>query len=659
MSATAFNRPLEVIDQYRVAMGLQPGAVQRFQLSVFNQVIGGVQGNNKTSLDEKKPFASLVNFGIVMEFGSNGSFARDQQAAQLPPKPGFEFPIDAITATGVAVSGHGATLRVYEQRPDGRAGARLSVEKVIHNDASGQPQYWSAIFRDASGAEVAPDKVIGLLERGGRPLGDGLANQTLESGFWGYCDLNTGQTILGAIHRIPALDVTGSVYITSGDQVIAVPREIAQQIVNMGLADSGPRTKWAGYRHDRDAQEVRWTRGNMLITDWGTLSGFELDPRNSPRSAIEWREGDRLQVSFNRDRTTTLGSIRLQTASGVELVDAAKINRFIRTGADEVTIVYNGSWTRTGKLVTSVPLDWSQAQPATGTSENDGIKTIQSGAGDTLDSIFRRHAQPIGVSEEAFRQANADLYASGVALAEGTAVKIPQLVIQADPAHPFTGELVLRTVRGTEEIIRADQLQSVLGETEYDIRFSYFMRFVIESNGIYATDASTGASVSNGARYVNNIDLHVERGGGRPSWAKNETLRGVHGPLVRQPGDHVVFAAGTYGEHGSAAWKGWYQVNDRGQIINEGWISGMPDTAWGGLGDLNWQKTSSFVSELPWEMRVKLFVNGRQELRDNTPEGDALARRLNLPSNWRDYITPAARIPAQQPLATNTTTGNQ
>jgi hypothetical protein len=257
--------------------------------------------------------------------------------------------------------------------------------------------------------------------------------------------------------------------------------------------------------------------------------------------------------------------------------------------------MYNESQSRTGKLVTPLPLDWSQAAP----------------------------------------------------LSDGTS----RLAIENDPAHPFSGELVLKTVRGTEEIIPADRLQSVLGESEQEIRFSYFMRFVIQSEGIYATDAATGASVSNGARYVNNVDLVVERGAGRPAWAKDEHLRGIYGPLVRQPGDHIVFAAGTYGDHNSAAWKGWYQVNDRGQIINEGWISGMPDTAWGGLGDLDWRATSSFVSELPWEMRVSLFVNGRKELRDNTPEGDALARRLNLPSNWREFITPQDRIPASPPIA--------
>ncbi len=706
MSSTSFTKPLSVIDEYRVAIGLNAAAVERFTQPVHNTVIGGVKGNYKTTLNELKPFASEVNFGVVLEFGDRDhGFSRDPQAAQLKPKPGFDFPIDAVTATGVSVNGRGATLRVYQQRPDGHAGERLSVEKVIHEE-DGQPKYWTAVFRDSAGNEVAPDKVIGLLEVNGRPLGDGLANQTLDSGFWGYCDLNTGQTITGAIHQIPALDVDGSVYIQAGDRVLEVPKDLAQQIVNMGVADSAPRTKWAGHRHDRDASEVRWTRGNLIITDFGQMQGFDSDPRVYPRSMIEWLPGDHLQINFDKHSDHPPGVLRLQTASGPETIDASKVVRLIQAQNGEVTVVYNSSWTKTGKLLTPLSLDWAHAPLVAGSSDSEGGLTITAHseaykmqANDTLDRIYRQRVQATGVSYAAFKEANADLYAHAQSLAldtpvkipvlmsdlyrdnaaplgiseadfkaanpelyartqavayDGETFKVPQRVIQNDPAHPFVGELVLKTVRGTEEIIPADHLLSVNGESEQDIRFTYFMKFVIDSRGVYATDASTGASVSNGARYVNDINLVVERGAERPDWAKDQVLAGIYGPLVRQAGDHIVFAAGTYGENQSSAWKGWYQVNDRGQVVNEGWISGMPDTAWGGLGDLDWHKQSSFVSELPWEMRVKLFVNGRKELRDNTPEGQALAQRLNLPSNWRDYITPADQIPAPvtaQPLA--------
>jgi hypothetical protein len=373
-----------------------------------------------------------------------------------------------------------------------------------------------------------------------------------------------------------------------------------------------------------------------VVTLQGTISGIEKDPRQHPRSAIRWGEGDILQLDFERSGSRPLGLVRIETSSGASTVEASQINRIIRLAGDQVQIAYNGSLTRDGKLLTPLPIDWSTAKLVT-----DPNHTHSLAAGETLEKIFRERVAPTGVTMEQFRQANADLFARASSLALGTKVLLPQLAIENDRAHPFSGELTMRTLRGNEEIIPASALLSIEGESPHDIRFSYFMRFVIQSQGVYATDGSTGASVSNGARHVNQIDLTVERGGARPAWAKDAQLRGVHGPLVRQAGDRVVFAAGTYGEHGSSAWKGWYQLNERGQLVNEGWIDGMPDFAWGGLGELNWSAGSKFSPEMPSELRLKLFVNGVAALRDNTAEAQALADRLNLPSNWRDHLVPA------------------
>jgi hypothetical protein len=351
-----------------------------------------------------------------------------------------------------------------------------------------------------------------------------------------------------------------------------------------------------------------------------------------PRSAIEWGEGDTLRLNFERTSSRPLGMVRLEGGSSVE---ASQISSIIRLAGDKVMIVYGSNWTQEGKLSTPLPLDWSTAKVVT---RDESYHTLANG--ETLEKIFRDKVEATGVTMDQFRQANAALFARAGSLAIGTRVAIPQLSIENDKANPFTGEFVMRGLNGNEEIIPANKLLSVQGESPHDIRFSYFMRFVMESQGVYATDGSTGASVSNGARYVNSIDLVVERGGARPAWAKDAQLRGVFGPLVREPGDRVVFAAGTYGEHNSTAWKGWYQLNARGQMVNEGWIDGMPDFAWGGLGKLNWQAGSKFSPEMPSELRLKLFVNGVAALRDNTPEGRALAERLNLPPNWRDFVTP-------------------
>jgi hypothetical protein len=644
MSGSLLKESLSLIDEYRVKSGMEPQAVWRAGLSVHNSIIGLPRGNDKTSLDERSPFASRVNFGIALEFGSpSGGFARASEIEKLTPKPGFEFPIDVVTANGYAVPAAGADLQVFLQKPDGRAGERLSVEKVIHDDASGNPQHWSAIFRDSAGNVVPPEKVIGRFARGGGFLGDGLANQQLDTGFWGFCDLNTAQQVNGAIQQFPALDVAGTIYIPAGDGVLAVPKERAQEIIDMSFADMAPDTKFAGYRHDRNIDLVRFLRDGLVVTERGSLTGVEKDPRHHPKSALRWHEGDILEIDLERSSSRPLGVVRMETTNGASSIEAAQINRIIRLGGDQVQVVYNGSWTQEGKLVTALPLDWTAAKIVVAPENAHPLA-----AGETLDRIYREKVAPTGVTREQFREANADLFRRAASLQPGTMVAIPRLSIENDKAQPFSGEVVLRTMRGTDEIIPASSLLSVQGESPHEIRFSYFMRFVIQSNGVYATDSSTKASVSNGARHVNAIDLVVERGGNRPEWAKKAELRGAFGPLVREAGDRVVFAAGTYGEHGSTAWKGWYQLNARGQIINEGWIDGMPDFAWGGLGKLDWTAGSKFSPEMPWELRLKLFVNGVAALRDNTDEGRALAERLNLPSNWHDYVTPRDRIPGQQ-----------
>src|SRR5262245_15038871 len=98
--------------------------------------------------------------------------------------------------------------------------------------------------------------MIGRFARGERYLGDGLANQSLDNGFWGFCDLNTAQQVNGAIHRFPALDVPETIYIPADDGALAVPVKRAQEIVGMSFADMAPRARFAGYRHDRDPDVV-------------------------------------------------------------------------------------------------------------------------------------------------------------------------------------------------------------------------------------------------------------------------------------------------------------------------------------------------------------------------------------------------------------------
>jgi hypothetical protein len=161
---------------------------------------------------------------------------------------------------------------------------------------------------------------------------------------------------------------------------------------------------------------------------------------------------------------------------------------------------------------------------------------------------------------------------------------------------------------------------------------------VSQMNGVYATDASRGLSVSNGARYVNGIETIVEQGSHRPDWAKGP-LNGIYGPLVRQEGDRMMYRRGEGGGYASFAM--WHQLDKSGSIVNEGWLAGEPDFLWGATAPLDWSARSVWNPHMPPDLRLKLFVNGVDEA-----TLEARAKQLNLPANWRELRVPDSRIPA-------------
>jgi hypothetical protein len=211
-------------------------------------------------------------------------------------------------------------------------------------------------------------------------------------------------------------------------------------------------------------------------------------------------------------------------------------------------------------------------------------------------------------------------------------------VIKQDDTLPIRGSLTVETLNGTRRIAVKD-VKSISGEAKEGTRFSSYLAYIGDSEGMYATDSVLDPLVSNGERWVNKIELDEKIDGTRPAWLPaTKVLTGLQGKLELRPGDKVVYARGMYryGEHTLAtnvAFSGWYQVR-WGRIVNEGFISGEPDFAWGASGPLNWLAPSSFNPNMDPELRVALMVNGIAGMNDE------LATRLNLPTNWKSYQTP-------------------
>lgn len=641
MSKGNLTAAMVALDEWRVAAGLEPRAVERKNRSAMGYIVGEESGHDKVGLTERTALASGVNFGRLIEFGSaTDGFRKLSELAsgRIKPAKGFDFPIDAIMANGQAVSASGASIEVRHQRTN----ERLGVELVLH-EADGQPTTWSAKFTDGSGAEVPPGEVVGLIKRGGRVLGDGRANQTLDTGYWGMCDDNTGADIIfGRYANLPATlsgQADGKVYVRAGDTLMGIDAQQALELVFMDLPGIG-RTEWpsnAGYRFGYDSSTIRWRQGNVVHTNTGRLTTYNPSPFN--QNHHEWIAGDTLRID-NRPEAPLLGSIRFADGEGV---DAKEVVGVARAGAETYEVFYrqNGYLkSKEGKLATELTLDWSQARLGTSARPNEPGAQVRLGPNQTLEELYESRVAPTGVSFEQFQAANAALFARPAgALTSRDEVVIPQLYVENDSAKPFRGDFHMVRDDGVEIVVPAQAVDYVQGETPYDLPFTHYLRFVQMSEGVYGTDAAMSRGISNGRRWVEDIVLHETRGADRPSWAGKEALAGRNGPLHRVPGDKLVFAAGQSGS--TTVFAGWYQVDQAsGRVLNEGFISGHADFAWGTVNQgLHWSSKSTYIGDaMAPELRLQLLVNGMPELRQQAGNADELAKSIDLPADWRRYI---------------------
>lgn len=211
-------------------------------------------------------------------------------------------------------------------------------------------------------------------------------------------------------------------------------------------------------------------------------------------------------------------------------------------------------------------------------------------------------------------------------------------VLVQDETRPIRGALSVDLADGTTQRVPASEVNEIIGEMQVGMPFTRFLAYVSQSEGMFATDSVTGEMVSNGMRWVNHLELDERPGGERPAWAPDDELLGIQGPMLLEPGDKVVWGRMLFGgdaetSYNHAAAAGWYQVRD-GRVVNEGFLAGEPDFAWGAQGPLNWLAPSSFNSYMEPELRVALLVNGVTNMNAE------LARRLNLPADWERYRTP-------------------
>lgn len=558
--------PMAKVDLYRAAAGLAPRASAFETKTVLNFMVGEESGHKKVgTFSESRPFAtSGANWGVLL-------FPGDREIANLKPKDGFEFPIDAIDAFGIAFNNSpamGDRIQVVDSNK-----TELRVEREIQLGQDGAPVSWSARFFKPDGSEVPPNEVTGLiLNNSGRVKGDGRAAANLDMSYWGYCNVNTAQGVYKASYGIPQLDAP-IVRITGGDgQIIEFTKEEAQKILDADIEGLVAMQAYAGFRFGRDPLTVRLDDGSTIV---GTIEGYQHEPgRRTTRD-----HADVITVSATPDHPFP-GTIGLTVAPGTTTrIDARLVVAIRELPEGKVEVEYK-------------------------TSPGSSYNTKGTG---TLTQALSFEGLPQEGEQRVYR-----------------------------PSHdrPLYGELAVRLPDGSTKVVPAEHVQSISGETQSDIRPSDFISMVSRMNGVYATDASKGPSISNGARHITSLETVIEHGAHRPSWVNKGALTGVYGPLVRQDGDRMLFRQGVSSSYSTFAV--WHQLDAQGRIINEGWLKGEPDFLWGSVAPLDWQRPSVWNPHLPPDLRLKLLVNGVSDL----AKLEALAKQLNLPAHWRELRTP-------------------
>lgn len=534
-------KPMSYVDEYLAAKGFEKKA-EAFELkSPLAWMLGEESGHTKKgNLSEAKPFStSGLNWGVLL-------FPGDAEIKKLPPKAGFEFPIDCIDGLNNAIVAKpqwGDKLEVVDAQ-----GKKLKVEKVIEKDASGKAVSWSAVFKDSSGAAVSPDKVLGLIKTAsGQVKGDGKASRSLDMWWWGFCDRNTAQRLYKSAYEIPQLD-RETIKIRSGDKTISVPMADAQKLIDADIPDLVTGETYCGFRFNDEAQQIRLKNGQILS---GKVRDLALD--SGPGMS---RLGGDMITIHDAPKRPMLGNIEIKTAGGSEFVDVREIEKITQEADGKVTVKTKGGWPESvsGELLTAVP--WDKATTV------DGKKVLAQDA----DFVIRG-----GFS---------------IDLENGSTKRVTAAEIQS-----ITGESQ-KEMRISQYMTWVSQLQGMYAtDGSQGVVVSNGMRWVNKLDVREETSDARPSWAPEGE--LLGIEGALERQpGDKILWVK-----GLYGYDKDSDPTSTNFA-------------GWVQVSKSGRIVNEGFTSGQPDFGWGANGKLNWNAKSSFNPYYPAEMRVALFVNG-------------------------------------------------
>ena len=463
-------------------------------------------------------------------------------------------------------------------------GNELNVEKVIHKDDDGKAVSWSAKFTNTDGEEVAANDVTGLIkDKYGNTKGDGKTESSMNMGWWGFCDRNTAGSLYKSKHGIPEL--TRDVKIEVNGKTITIPKDDAQKLLDVDMTDMAGRTKFVGSRFNDEPMKFLLTNGEMVT---GKIKGFE--PKMGPTAK---RSDDNIVV-YNSDTLPMRGSVEVETKWGsnrnINLDDVDSITK--NPDNNEIVINFGGGKTEEAKLKTELNFD--------------GAET------------------------------NADGH----------------LVLKNTKDSPIIGEFVIDQGAGKTKRIKASDVKGYQAELQTEMKISEYLNFIIENKGMFASDNAKGTIVSNGMRWINNIDVKATEGTESPDWVKDGgKYYGVNGELKREDGDKILSIDGLYktewGDGLTSNFKGWIQLDSNDKIINEGFLKGEPDFGWAANSPLNWEAKSSFNPHMMPEMRMKMFVNGIEDIK--TLEDNA--EKWNLPANWKTLRTPdaaATTAPANQ-----------
>ena len=534
-------KPMSYVDKWLAAQGKKTGAEKYELASPLGWMIGETSGHTKRgNLDEKKPFStSGLNWGTLL-------FPGDAQIKGLKPLEGFEFPIDCIDALNNAVQAKpewGDKIVVQD-----KDGAALNVEKVIHNDADGKPESWSAKFTNAAGEDVDPSTVLGVIKgSSGQIKGDGQASRSLNMWWWGFCDRNTAQRLYKSKYGIPQLDAD-VVRVKVGNEILEIPTAEAQKLLDADMPDIVTGETFTGFRFNDEAQHIRLKNGQTIK---GRVEGLALEA-GPGTSRIE---GDLIAIHDAPNRPM-LGTIEVKTDSGSEYVDVRNIDFIEKSEDGSVTVKTKEGWPKevSGELVSTVP--WDQAETV------DGKQVLKQTDEHPIRGGFT-------IRTQSGKETRYD--ASEISLIAGETPKDLRI------------SQYLTWVDGQKGMFATDSSTTTV--------VSNGMRWInkVELHEEKGSERPEWV----GTQSLAGIEGPLKRQAG-------DKLVFVRGQYASSPDADPT----------STAFSGWMQVSKQGRLLNEGFISGQPDFGWGADGELNWNAKSSFNPFMDAELRMAILVNG-------------------------------------------------